>query len=71
MNILSFEQLLGKDIERGKLKIPMGRRDKQNMSHTMLMDEELNVLKMYILSKLIYTFIKQTQKESGDFARNK
>lgn len=60
MNILSLEQLLGKDIERGKLKIPMGRRDKQNMSHTMLMDEELNVLKMYILSKLIYTFIKQT-----------
>lgn len=37
----------------------------------MLMDEELKVGKMYNLSKLIYTFIKQTQKESGDFARNK
>lgn len=71
MNILSLEQLLGKDIERGKLNIPMDRRDKQNMNHTLLVDEKLNEVKMYILSKLIHTFIKQTHKESGDFARNK
>ena len=32
---------------------------------------ELNIGKMHILPKLIYTFIKRAQTESGDFARNK
>lgn len=64
MNILSLKQLLGKDIERSKLKIPMDRRDKQHRNHTMLMDEEFNVVKMYLLSKLIYTFIKQMSLET-------